>query len=177
MHVLTPRTGPKWKVEATVAIARLEASAAFRTPLTDPSCTHADPKGLVVRRFHFKGKGRNITMDVKLHAKAMVGLLKALRKCPTIQVTQGYTSAYSGCYRSFTQQNTLYQAYIHHAPGSHLAANPCDTYHRTGRAFDLLEPTAEERATMLSVRVGIQRIRFFDLLPQDPPHMCLGARG
>ena len=175
MNILTPRSGLRWKAEATAAILRLEAGAAFHTRLTRPSCTHADPPGLVTRTFHFKGKGRDVTIAVKLHAKAMVGLLKAMRKCPSIQVTQPYTSTYSGSYRTFTQQNTLYQNWIHHAPGSHLAANPCTTYHRTGRPVDLYEVTPAERAAMLSVRVDT--VQFHDLLPQDPPHFCLGARG
>ncbi len=170
-----PRQGPKWQLEAAAAILRIQASAAYRTPLTNPSCSQAEPPGLIVRNFHFTGKGRDVTIAVKLHAKMMVALLKALRLCTTIQVTQPYTNAYSGCYRSFAQQNYLYQNYIHHVAGSHLAANPCNTYHRTGRAADLFEVTAAERAAMLAVRVS--GLRVYDLLPQDPPHFTLGARG
>jgi len=174
MKVLTPRAGVRWKAEATAAIVRLEASAAFRTPLAGVSCTHADPPGLVVRLFHFKGKGRDWNVAVKLHAKAMVGLLKAMRKCPSIQITQPYTSAFSGCYREYQQQWWLRDQYLHH--GGHLAADPCDAWHRTGRAGDLYLVTGEERETMLSVRVGIREVHFFDLLPQDPPHFVLGVR-
>lgn len=175
MKTITPRKGPKFIAEATAAILRLQASAAYRTKLTDPSCSHEDPPGLVVRVFHFTGKGRDVTLPVKLHAKMMVALLKALRKCPSIQVAQGFDNAYSGCYRTFAQQDHLYQAYVHHEPGSHLAANPCSTYHRTGRACDNYEMTMEERAAWLSVRVG--GLRVYDLTPQDPPHVTLGARG
>ena len=174
MKTLRPRRGLKWKAEATAAILRLEASRAFRTPLTDPSCTHADPPGLVVRVFHFTGKGRDWDVAVKLHAKTMVGLLKAMRKCPSIQVTQPYTSAYSGSYRTYAQQAWLRDQYLHH--GGKLCADPCDTFHRTGRSCDLYLVTDEEREAMLSVRVGVRRIRFYDL-STDPPHFTLGARG
>lgn len=177
MSTLTPRKGPKWIAEATAAILRIQASSAYRTKLTEPNCGHLDPPGLIVRRFHFVGKGRDITMDVKLHAKMMVALLKALRKCPSIQITQGYESMYSGCYRTFGQQDHLYQDWIHHVEGSHLAANPCETYHRTGRAADNfeMELVSEERAAWLSVRVG--GLRVYDLGSADPPHVVLGARG
>ena len=175
MKTLRPRKGLKWKAEATAAILRLEASAAFRTPLTEPSCSHADPPGLVVRVFRFTGKGRDWNVAVKLHAKTMVGLLKAMRKCPSIQVTQPYTSAYSGCYRTYAQQAWLRDQYLHH--GGKLAADPCDGEHRTGRSGDLYLVTIDERGAMLSVRVGRQELRFYDLLPQDPPHFTLGERG
>ncbi len=173
--VLFPRKGPRWLAEATAAILRIQASSAYRTPLTNPSCSHSDPPGLIVRDFHFQGKGRDVTFPVKLHAKMMVALLKALRLEPSIQVTQPFTSGYSGCYRSFAQQDHLYQAYISHQPGSHLAANPCSTYHRTGRAMDLYQVAPGERSALLSVRVS--GLRLYDLLPQDPPHFTLGARG
>ena len=175
MKTLVPRKGLKWKAEATAAILRLEASAAFKAPLVSPSYTHSDPAGLVVRVFHFTGKGRDWNVAVKLHAKAMVGLLKALRKCPSIQVTQPYTSAYSGCYRTYAQQAWLRDQYLHH--GGKLAVPAGTSYHETGRAVDLLDVEPDEWFAMLSVRVGRQGLRFYDLLPQDPPHFCLGERG
>jgi hypothetical protein len=176
-NVLTPRKGLKWKAEATAAILKLEAGAAYRAPLTEPTCAHDDPPGLVTRQFHFTGKGRDIVLPVRCHAKVMVGLLKALRKCPSIQVTASSTSVYSGSYRSWGQQNWLRQEYL--AGRGHRAADPCYGYHRRGRALDLRLVTDEEREAMLSVRVraGRRQLRFYDLLPIDPPHFTLGARG
>jgi hypothetical protein len=175
MKTLEPRKGPKWVLEATAAIARIQAGGAYITRLTNPSCSQAEPPGLIVRTFHFTGKGRDVTFQVKLHAQMMVALLKVLRKNPGIQVTQPWTSAYSGCYRTFTTQDNLYEAWIHHAPGSHLAANPCSTYHRTGRAVDCYMMDAQERADWSDVRIA--GLRVYPLYPQDPPHVTLGARG
>lgn len=173
MKTLAPRKGLKWQAEATAAIARLIISAAYRAALTSPTCAHDTPAGLVSREFHFTGKGRDVVVRVTLHAKAMVGLLKAMRACPSIQITASSTSKYSGTYRSWAQQNELRQDYLHGT--GHLAADPCDGYHRRGRAADLLQVQADERRAMLAVRVG--GLRFYDLLPQDPPHFTLGVRG
>jgi hypothetical protein len=174
MNVLTPRKGLKWKAEATAAIIKLMASDAYREPLSSPHCGDWTPPGLVTRRFHFKGKGRDLTLDVTLHAKMMVGLLKAMRACPSIQVAGPLAS-----YRSYETQYHLWYAWTHHLPGSHLAANPCYGYHRCGRACDLYNVTAAERKAMLAVRVkaGKGSLRLYDLLPQDPPHFTLGVRG
>jgi hypothetical protein len=173
MKTYEPRVGPKWKVEATAAIARLEASAAFRAPLSTPHCGEWTPPGLVTRRFHFKGKGPDVIVDVTLHAKMMVALFKALRKYPTIQVSG---TAY-GSYRTYASQYALWRAWVNHLPGSHLAANPCFGFHRCGRSVDNYQMTQVEREAWLSVRVGRQGIRVYDLLPEDPPHVTLGERG
>jgi len=163
-----PRVGVKWIAEATAAIVGLSASSAYRQPLSNPHCGDWTPPGLVSRVFHFKGKGRDVQVIVRCHAKMMVALFKLLRKEPTFQVAGALAS-----YRSYTVQNNLYQAWIHHVPGSHLAANPCYGYHRCGRALDGYEVTAQERAAFLGVRVA--GLPIYDLLPQDPPHFSLNG--
>lgn len=165
-----PRQGPKWVAEATAAILRIQASAAYRAPLSEPHCSEWTPAGLVARDFHFKGKGRDVQIHVVLHAKMMVALLKALRVCPTIQVAGSLAS-----YRSYKTQYDLWYAYTHHYPNSHLATNPCYGYHRCGRACDCYMVTDAERKALLGVRVS--GLRLYDLLPQDPPHFVIGARG
>ena len=168
--VYEPRKGPKWVAEATAAIVRLGASAAYRAPLSSPHCGVWTPAGLVTRRFHFTGKGRDVTIDVTLHAKMMVALLKLLRKCPSFQVGGSLAS-----YRSYQTQYNLWYAYTHHLPGSHRAASPCYGYHRCGRAVDGFYVTDKERAAFLSVRV--RGLRIYDLGDIDPPHFTLGVRG
>ena len=171
---IEPRKGLKFKAEATAAIARLMLTSAYREPLREPSCVRTDPPGLVTRVFHFTGKGRDVNVSVTAHAKVMVGLLKALRKTPSIQVAGSLAS-----YRSWDTQYRLWFNWIHKIEGSHLAAHPCYGFHRCGRSLDLYNVTAEERVTMLSVRVkaGAKYIGFYDLLPQDPPHFTLSERG
>lgn len=168
-----PRPGLKFQAEATATILKLERSDAYKQPLEAPSCDQGDPRGLVTRLFRFKGKDRDVIIPVKCHARVMVGLLKAMRKCPTIQVTAGSDSVYSGSYRSYYQQKWLYDEY--RAGRGYRAAHPCSGYHRQGRALDLRLVTPKEREAMLSVRV--KGIRFYDLLPIDPPHFTLGQRG
>ena len=136
-RVYTPRKGAVWVAEATVAILRLEASAAYRAPLESPSCSSDDPAGLVTRTFHFTGKGRDWEVDVRCHAKVMVGFLKALRKRPSIQVTQSSTSRYSGSYRNWDQQYSLWYDYTY--GDGYRAAHPCSE--NAGRA-----PRASRRA-------------------------------
>lgn len=164
-----PRKGPKWVATATLAIGRLMTSSQYRAPLSAPHCGDWTPPGLVIRYFHFKGKGRDVVVEVRCHAKMMVALLKLLRKNPSFQVAG---TAYAS-YRSYASQNGLYQAWIHHYPGSHLAANPCYGYHRAGRALDGYQVTADERRDFLSVRVS--GLPVYDLMPQDPPHFSLNG--
>lgn len=147
---------------------------AYRAPLETPSCEPDDPEGLVSRTFHYKGKGRDVNITVTCHAKVMVGLMRAMRKCPSIQVTQSSSNPYSGSYRSYAQQMALWTAYKDGT--GHRAAHPCSGYHRQGRALDLYQVTDDERSAMLSVRVD--GIPFYDGLSfGDPPHFCLGAKG
>jgi hypothetical protein len=174
MRTYDIRPGLACAAELTAAISRLRLSKKYKEPLVSPSCRTDDPPGLVVRRFHFKGKGRDVVIDVKLHAKVMVAFLKALRKCRTIQVTQSYTSTYSGSYRTYEQQNTLYQRYI--SGTGYKAANPCHGYHRTGRAVDLFQVTDEEAAAMQSVREDGKRF-YWGKVFGDPPHFSYGELG
>lgn len=174
MKVIEVKPGLVCRARLTAAITRLSLSSAYREPLREPGCDPSDPPGLVTRYFRFNGKGRDVTIGVRLHAKAMVGLLKALRKRRSIQVTQSFDSPYSGSYRTWDQQYKLW--YNYKFGNGHKAAHPCYGYHRQGRAVDLYQVTPEERAAMLSVRVD--GIRFYDGLSfGDPPHFTLGAKG
>ena len=163
-----------FKLKATAAIARLMVSKAYRQPLQAPSCEPDDPPGLVHRTFRYRD-GREV--KVKCHAKVMVGLLKAMRKEPGIEVTASYDSPYSGSYRTWDQQNWLYQRYLNGGP---RAASPCRGYHRQGRALDLLNNTPAEDQAMASVRVrdGLRHLKFYHGAAfGDPRHWTLGALG
>ena len=158
----------------TPRILALQLSKEYRKPLESPSCDQADPQGLVTRSFHFVGKGRDQIVSVRCHAKTMVGFMKALRKAPTIQVTQSSESKYSGSYRSYDQQKLLYDEYK--AGTGHKAAHPCSGLHRQGRALDLYKLTGEETEAMTAVRVS--GIKFYHgVVFGDPPHYTLGAYG
>lgn len=124
-------------------------------------------KRLVTRSFVYRGKGRQVTVAVRLQPKVMARLLKAMKTTPTVQVTQPHTSPYSGSFRSHEQQKALYDAYK--AGTGHLAAPPYSSAHELGVAIDTYYPTERERAALLDVG-------FFDLLPQDPPHFAFGRR-
>ncbi len=174
IDVLEPRKGLVWHDEALAVIEHLRSTKAFDAPLTEPSCAHDTPPGLVVRTFHFTGKGRDVTLGVKLHAKAMVGLLRAMILAPSIQVTADFESAYSGSYRTWAQQEARYLAYIHGT--GYKAANPCYGYHRRGRAVDLFVKTDAELRAMLAVRVDGERF-YNGASFGDPPHFTLGALG
>lgn len=161
------------KARLHMNIVALRASRNFRRPLQDPSCSPDTPAGLVHRKFRYRD-GR--VCVVAAHAQAMVGLMRAMLIAPTIEVTASIESPYSGSYRTFQQQNDLYQAYIHNEPGSHKAANPCDGYHRQGRAFDILNASAKEKDAMLAVRVEGER--FYNGADfGDPPHYSFAAHG
>ena len=158
----------------TPRIIALQLSREYREPLQSPSCEPDDPRGMVIRSFHYKGKGRDEVIQVRAHAKAMVGLMKAMRRAPTIQITQSSTNKYSGSYRSYAQQKLLYDEYK--AGIGNLAAHPCSGYHRQGRAFDLYKKTSAEHAAMLAVRVD--GLKFESGVGfGDPPHFTLGAYG
>ena len=158
----------------TPRILALQLSKEYRKPLESPSCDQADPQGLVTRSFHFVGKGRDQIVSVRCHAKTMVGFMKALRKTPTIQVTQSSESKYSGSYRSYDQQKLLYDEYK--AGTGHKAAHPCSGYHRQGRALDIYKKTDAEHEAMLAVRVDGHPF-FSGEGFGDPPHFTLGAYG
>jgi len=146
---------------------------AFGQPLTEPHCGVWTPVGLVARTFNYRS-GRSVM--VRCHAKVMVAYLKALAIDQTIEVTASATSRFSGSYRTFEQQNSLFQDFIHHVPGSHKAADPCDGYHRTGRALDIHEVTDKQAETMESVRVDGRRFFHGDVFG-DPPHFSFGELG
>jgi LAS superfamily LD-carboxypeptidase LdcB len=157
--------------QLSLNIARLRVSRAFRKPLTNPSCEKDTPPGLVHRTFKYKD-GR--VVKVTCHAKVMVGLMRAMKKAPGIEVTASSDSPYSGSYRTFDQQNSLYQAYK--AGTGHRAAGPCFGYHRRGRALDILSATQKEKDALASVRVAGER--FYNGADfGDPPHWSFGAHG
>lgn len=168
-------TQPKrLQIKLTAAISRLEKTAAYKAPLEIPSCDRDHPAGLITRSFKYKRDGNAAVVLVTCHAKVMVGLLKAMRKEPGIQVTVSSTSMYSGSYRTWDQQNTLYQMY--RAGTGYKAASPCLGYHRQGRALDLLETTKAEQDAVESVRVD--GLRFYNGAGfGDPRHNTLGAYG
>jgi hypothetical protein len=153
-------------------IRKLEGTRAFKKGLTSPHCGDWTPDGLV--RKTFKYKSGNVKV-VALHAKAMSCYLRALRQLPTIEVTASFTSPYSGSYRTFEQQNDLYQAYLRGT--GHLAADPCGGYHRTGRAIDVLNGTSGEvEAAMTTVRVDGKRW-YHGSSFGDPAHFSFGELG
>lgn len=162
------------QIKLTAAITRIEKSAAYKAPLETPSCERDNPAGLITRSFKYKRDGDPTVVVVTCHAKVMVGLLKAMRKEPGIQVTVSSTSMYSGSYRTWDQQNTLYQMYKNGT--GYKAANPCLGYHRQGRALDCLENTKAEQDALESVRV--EGLRFYNGAGfGDPRHNTLGAYG
>lgn len=152
-------------------IARLRKSRAFGKPLREPSCAKTTPPGLVRRKFRYRD-GR--VCVVRCHAQLMVALMRAMKEAPTIEVTASADSAYSGSYRSWSQQNALYQAY--QAGTGHRAANPCSGYHRCGRALDILNASLKEKAALESVRVAGQQLYNGESFG-DPPHWSYGAKG
>ncbi len=152
-------------------IARLRTSRDYRRPLQEPSCARDTPPGLVSRTFHYRD-GRIV--EVKLHAKVMVGLMRAMLRAPGIMVTADADSPYSGSYRSFEQQAWLRDQYLHH--GGHQAADPCDGYHRQARAVDLDPLSVKEKRAMEDVRVDGQQF-FNGASFGDPPHWSFGAKG
>lgn len=153
-------------------IKKLRGSRKFRAALVKPSCSHRTPPGLVRRTFRYRD-GR--VVEVRAHAKVMVGLMEAMRDAPTLEVTATATSRYSGSYRSYAQQSELYEAYI--GGWGHKAANPCSGYHRCGRAFDLVQPLSErEDEAMTKVRVDGKRF-FNGASFGDPAHWSFGDLG
>ncbi len=173
-EVIKIRPGAVCRLRLTKAIRNLEQSEAYNKPLENPSCDDDDPQGLVSRTFNFKGKGRNTDVEVTLHAKALVGLLKALRARRSIQVTQSSTSKYSGSYRTYAQQLLLYNEYV--AEIGYKAAHPCSGYHRQGRAVDLYLVSDREAEAMLSIRVDDLQF-YWGISFGDRPHFTLGALG
>jgi hypothetical protein len=159
----------------TFAIARIKAGPAYKAPLTQPSCSHDDPPGLISRTFIFRdGTKSGRAVVVTCHAKVMVGFLRALRKAPGLSVTASSTSKFSGSYRTWAQQNELYQDYKN--GNGHKAADPCHGFHRRGRALDILNASPKENAAMASVRVDGLKFYHGDVFG-DPPHWTLGTLG
>lgn len=166
--MILPITASNIKSRAPRLIKRLKRHPDWDTPLRSPGCYTVEELGLVTYKFGYDGKGRKTTVEVRLHPKAMAALILAMVKAPTIQVTQSYSSKYSGSYRDCVQQKVLYDGYK--LGTGNLAAPPGKSWHQTGRALDLYLPTLVERGAMLQQG-------FEDLLPQDPPHFTFGARG
>ncbi len=124
-------------------------------------CAEETSLGLVVRQFHYRGKGRDVVVKVKLQPAPMLALLEAMGQCPSIQVTQSFDNDYSGSFRSHELQERRYKAYKDGT--GNLAAPPCSSWHEAGVAVDVYNATAQEREAMKSVG-------FYDYLPNDPPH-------
>jgi hypothetical protein len=169
--------GSNLKVNArlTAAIVRLELTQAYRKPLSEPHCGDWTPAGLVTRTIKYRsGRIKKVT----LHAKVMVAYLKALKLKKNLEVTASSDSMYSGSYRSYAQQNTLYQMYK--AGTGYKAANPCYGYHRCGRAIDLLALDGDDRKSqakaMTSVRVAGERF-YHGVVFGDPPHYSFAVTG
>ena len=118
---------------------------------------------LVSREFRFRGKGRDVVVKVTLQWRAMVMLLEAMLRAPTIQVT---TTTF-GSYRSCELQRELWDRY--RAGTGYLAAPPGRSGHNQGLCVDLYKPTKTERKAMLAVG-------WHDLLPEDPPHFNAAGR-
>lgn len=171
LTVIDTRKNIELMIRLDKEIKQLRLSRAFDKPLTEPTCRHDTPPGLVVRRFRYRD-GR--TVSVRCHAKVMVGLMRAMKAAPTIEVTASSESPYSGSYRSWGQQNWLYQAYINGR--GYKAADPCHGYHRRGRALDLLNATPKEEKAMTDVRVSGERFFHGDVFG-DPPHWSFAELG
>lgn len=147
--------------------------ASFGQPFAEPHCGVWTPAGLVTRTFNYRSQR---TVKVRCHAKVMVAYLKALAIDATIEVTATAESRFSGSYRTFDQQDGLFQDFKNKVPGSHRAVDPCDGFHRTGRALDMKDVTAEQAETMESVRVDGERF-FWGNSFGDPPHFSFGVLG
>lgn len=152
-------------------IAKLRTSRAFRRPLREPSCSRLPPPGMVTRTFRYRD-GRLCT--VKLHAKVMVALMRAMKEAPTIEITASADSAYSGSYRSYAQQKALHDAYV--SGTGHRAADPCTGYHRCARAIDVLNASEREKDALLGVRVAGDQF-YNGASFGDPPHYSWAAKG
>lgn len=160
------------KARLEAEIKQLKNGRMFDKPLTEPSCSHADPPGLVRRTFKYRDERICV---VRCHAQVMVALMEAMLEAPTLAVTATATSQFSGSYRTWKQQNDGYQAYL--AGTGYKFANPCFGYHRRGRAFDLVQPLSErENEAMLKVRV--KGNQFYNGASfGDPAHWSFGAKG
>ncbi|MGH2373035.1 MAG: hypothetical protein ACRDIC_06095 [bacterium] len=154
-------------------IEGLREGSAYRAPLSSPHCGDWTPAGLVTIRFRYPdGDVKN----VKLHAKPMVLYLRVLQDGGQFcEVTVDFTSVYSGSYRSYAQQNTLYQAYRNGT--GHLAANPCKGYHRCGRAIDLVNGIVPKVAQLMTAKSEAGKKFFHGSAFGDPPHFSYGVLG
>lgn len=171
MRAIDTRHNIALKARLHMNIVALRLSRNYRRPLQEPSCSPDTPAGLVHRKFRYRD-GR--ICEVAAHAKAMVGLMRAMLESPTIEITASTDSPYSGSYRTFAQQAWLRDQYLHH--GGHQAADPCDGYHRQGRAFDLKEASERDESAMRKVRVD--GLEFYNGASfGDPPHWSFGAKG
>lgn len=166
------RTGA-WPEQAREAIDTMRKGAAHLPLQTYPlgadpaarGCHDARDLDLVARSIHFKAKGEDRTVIMRLQRIVFVHFLRAMIEAPHIVV--GFGAGTTATYRSNAMQTQLYDAYL---AGGYLAAPPCSSFHELGKSIDGFLWTDEER--------GIMREHgFYDLLPQDPPHMTYGVRG
>lgn len=172
LRVIDTRRNIPLKARLHLNIVRLRASRDYRRPLTDlPIARGQDVPGVVHRKFRYRS-GR--TVEVRLHAKPMVALMRAMLKAPTIEVTQSFTSPYSGSGRTYAQQEWLYEQYV--KGDGHLAATPGRSFHETYRAVDLLEASSKEERAMSDVRVDGERWYHGDVFG-DPPHWSFAEQG
>lgn len=172
-RVLEPYRTKAWPAQALTAIHTLRHNAP-RLPLEvrprgvsvhERGCWTARELDVVSRRFHFKGKGRDQLVVVRLQRIAMVHLLRAMIEEPGIQI--GFGAGTTASYRTEAQQSALYRAYLDGGP---LAAPPCESFHNKALSADTYYLTDDQRGAMLEHG-------FYDLLPQDPPHFTYGTRG
>lgn len=161
------------QAELRLQIARLRASRDYRRPLTHlPIVKGQEIPGIVRRRFQFRSGD---VKEVRLHARVMVAFLRALLRDPGLEVTADAASAYSGSFRSWAQQNWLYQEYL--LGRGHKAAQPGHGYHQTGRALDMIGGgTQRVNDAMLAVRDGGDKF-YSGAAFGDPPHYSFGELG
>lgn len=134
-------------------------------PVGVRGCWTARELDVVARTFHFRGKGRDQLVVVRLQRIAFVHLLRAMLDEPGIQI--GFGAGTTASYRTEAAQAALYAAYLDDGP---LAAPPCSSFHNKALSADTYYLTPVQRGAMLEHG-------FYDLLPQDPPHFTYGTRG
>lgn len=173
---LEPRQGPKWRNAARALIHRLEDGAPvgydghriapYRVAYPRPSDDFSrDEIDLVRRLFRFRG---DRLVVVRLQRVAFVGLLRAMRDEPSIEI--GFGAGFYATYRTDEMQGDLREIYLNGGP---LAAPQDVSNHELGIAADL----SNAGASGSPQREAMQAHGFQGLLPQDPPHHTFGRRG
>lgn len=154
-------------------IARIRLGREYKRPLTNlPIARGQLVPGIISRDFRY---GPSNVKRVRLHARVMVCYMRALLKNPTCEVAVDADSAYSGSFRTWAQQQWLYEQYINGS--GHKAAQPGYGYHQTGRAVDISNwANAKVEHAMLSVQDQGDEFHSGASFG-DPPHHSFGAVG